>query len=56
MKGLVYTQYGQNTCSFCLYWVGPPKQLDRNNQWISPIQFFLLLEWDQDFAFLVQEG
>ena len=36
MKGLVYTQYGQNTRSLCSHWMGWPQYLDKNNQYIFP--------------------
>ena len=38
-----------NLRSFCLPWMGRPKYLDQNNQWISSIQFFSLLKLDQYF-------
>ena len=36
--------------------MGRPQYLDQNNQWNSYIQFFSLLEWDQDLPFSVKKG
>ena len=56
MKGLVYTQYGQNIRSFCPTWMGRPKYLDQKDHLISFVKLFSLLKWPQGFPFLVQQG
>ena len=55
MKGLIYTQYGQNMRSFLLPWMGWPQYLDQIYQLISSIQLFYLLKWARGFIFLSKQ-